>query len=132
MTSPLYNHKNAMPIIDFNWPVLTEYDHSQANVKPAEDDAVVELRYEVERLKRDVELQTDLKNKSIKEHHTYMIDYRKLDTDYLNSQGEVKKLKAKLDFFEGLEQYNDWLMQQYLKVKNKSAEEKKEVDRTWL
>lgn len=114
-----------------HWPVLTEYDHTQANIRPVEA-TTIELDAEIERLKNDAAFHKQTLINYQNETQARIDDYRNLEVDYLNSQGEVKRLKAQLEFFDGLEQYNLWLMKQYLELKNKSVEDKKEVDRTWL
>lgn len=110
-----------------------KYHLSQANVRPVEA-TPIELGYEIERLKTDAAFHKQTLITYQNETQARIDDYRNLEVDYLNSQGEVEKLKAQLEFLDGLEQYNLWLMQQFLKVKNQlaSAKEKKEVDRTWL
>ena len=116
MTSPLYKHKNAMPVIDFQWPVLTEYDLTQANKRPVEA-TTIELGYEIDRLKKDVAFhkQTliDYQNRT----QTYMDDYRNLEVDYKNSQFEVKRLKEQVDKIPGLKRTIKWLMNEHLDIR---------------
>lgn len=131
MTVP-YNFVELKPIVKHAMPTMLEsYDWLEANKKPVEA-TPIELGYKIDQLERDLAFEKESLRKVKHEYQTYMDDYKRLDTDYLNSQGEVKKLKAQLEFHDGLEQYNLWLMQQYLNLKNKSVEEKKEVDKKWF
>jgi len=80
-----------MPIIDFQWPVLTEYDLTQANKRPVEA-TPIELGYEIDRLKKDAAFhkQTliDYQNRT----QTYMDDYKNVEADYRNLLTEHRRL----------------------------------------
>jgi hypothetical protein len=123
MTVP-YNFVELKPIVKHEMPTIeTGYDWckdayhlSESNVRVVEA-STIELDAEIERLKTNLAFQQQTLINYQNSTQVRMDDYKNLEVDYLNSQGEVKRLRGKLDYLEGLEQYNLWLMQQYLNLK---------------
>lgn len=115
MTSPLYKHAKQMPVIDFNWPVLTEYDHIQANVRPVEA-TTLELGYEIDRLKKDAAFHKQTLITYQNETQAQLNDYKNLHNDYLNSQYQVKLLQSQVDKIPTLKRTIRYMMAEHLGI----------------
>ena len=110
---PPYPFDTADLTTSEQWPVLTDFDFIQANIKPVEA-TPLELGYEIDRLKNEVQKQTDAKNKAINSHHDYMDEYRKLENDFYNRGTEIKKLRY-------VDEMNVLLMKQNLELREQLA-----------
>lgn len=98
MTSPLYKHAKQMPVIDFNWPALTEYDHIQANVRPVEATAI-ELGHKIEQLENDLAFEKtsvlyaqQASQRLIDENRDWEVKFRNLEFANRNLQAQVDKI----------------------------------------
>jgi len=74
----------------------------------------LKLELEIQKLKGDVYNQSQLRIKAEEQARLYTSDYRNLETDYLNSQSENKRLKEMLDKLKHTSQINVWLMEQHV------------------
>lgn len=98
MTSPLYKYDKGTPVIDFNWPVLTEYDHIQANQRPVEVTAI-ELGHKIEQLEHDLTFEKtnvlyaqQANQKLIDENREWEVKFKNLEFANSNLQAQVDKI----------------------------------------
>jgi chromosome segregation ATPase len=115
MTAP-YNFVELKPLIKHEMPTMLEsYDWLEANQKPVEA-TTLELGYEIERLKKDAAFHKQTLINYQNETHAQLNDYKNLHVDYLNSQFEVKQLKAQLEQLPKLKRTVRWLMSEHLDI----------------
>jgi len=115
MTSP-YNVKHTMPVIDFEWPALTEYDLTQANKRPVEA-TTIELDAEIEQLKSDLAFNKQTLINYQNSTQVYIDDYKNLEVDYKNSQFANKNLQAQVNQIPALKRTIQFLMSEHLDIR---------------
>ncbi|HLG26750.1 MAG TPA: hypothetical protein VI423_03100 [Paenisporosarcina sp.] len=112
----IYNAINPMPIIDFQWPALTEYDLTQSNIRLVEA-TTTELGYKIEQLERDVKFHQQTLLDYQKSTQTYMDDYKNLEVDYKNSQFANKNLQSQVNKIPVLKRTIQFLMSEHLDIR---------------